>query len=425
MLTDEELLFKAKKLVETRVGWGDSDDWANQDFIALSKKIQQETGASVSHVTLKRLWGKVKYDGLPQTYTLNTLAQFIGYESWRDFKVKNGNGNPPLVIPPGTAGAGKKPFNSIRSLRPALFVAVLVGLAICVLLLVSGSEKKIDPKDYSFSSRETIKAGIPNSVVFNYDASKAPDDSVVIQQSWDTRLRTKVSKTGHQHTLIYYFPGYFKPKLVVNNQVVKEHGLLIRSDGWLTALVMMPMPIYFKKEEVMADGKMALPLAKIKAQNISVTPQAPLLSYCYVKDFGELYADNFTFETSLRNDYREGSSVCQMTNIYLLCEGTAVGIPLCAKGCESALNFFFTGANVSGKQADLSNFGVDFDDFVKVRVESANGKAKVFLNNKLAYEVNKDIAHAKIIGIDFVFQGTGSVDYVRLHNQQVHFDDEF
>ena len=92
MLTDELLLAKAKKLIEDKLGWGDSADWSNQDFIALSKKIQEEINVSVSHVTLKRIWGKVKYESLPNTYTLSTLVQFIGYENWRDFKVKNGNG---------------------------------------------------------------------------------------------------------------------------------------------------------------------------------------------------------------------------------------------------------------------------------------------------------------------------------------------
>lgn len=119
------------------------------------------------------------------------------------------------------------------------------------------------------------------------------------------------------------------------------------------------------------------------------------------------------------------ASVCQMTNIYLLCEGTAVGIPLCAKGCESAIKFFFTDFTVSGKERDLSCFGVNFNDFVKVKIESTNGRAKIFLNNKFCYEVNREISKSKIIGIDFVFQGTGTVDYVKLSNNEVSFEDEF
>jgi hypothetical protein len=431
MFSDELLLSKAKKLIEAKLGWGDSIDWTNQDFLELSKKIQKEIEISVSHVTLKRIWGKVKYDSLPNTYTLSTLAQFLGYENWRDFKIKNGKD---ITIQhlesetPGTANQNKlvtAPKQNTKLLRPLLFAAVLLILVICIALFIPRPKKKINPEDYSFASKEVLTMGLPNSVIFDYDASKAPFDSVIIQQSWDTTLRATVSKDQHQHTLIYYFPGFFKPKLVVGNKVVKEHDLLIKSDGWLTAVEASPVPVYFKKNDVITSGKMSLTLDKIKAQNIFLTPQAPMVSYINVQDFGEIYSDNFVFETSLRNDYREGASVCQMTNIYLLCEGTAVGIPLCAKGCESSIDFFFTDFKVSGKQRDLSCFGVNFNNLVKVKIESTGGKATIFLNDKFCYEVDNDISKSKIIGIDFVFQGTGTVDYVKLSNKKVFFNEEF
>lgn len=88
----EFLIEKAIKLYESDTGWGDSNDWTNQDFVVLSQKIQQRTGETLSYVTLKRVWGKVKYESLPSTHTLNTLVQFLGYESWRDFKSQNGSG---------------------------------------------------------------------------------------------------------------------------------------------------------------------------------------------------------------------------------------------------------------------------------------------------------------------------------------------
>ncbi len=92
MNTLECLIEKTIKLYESNTGWGDSDEWTNQDFVILSEKIQERTGAALSHVTLKRIWGKVKYDSLPNIHTLDTLVQFLGYEHWRDFKCKNGNG---------------------------------------------------------------------------------------------------------------------------------------------------------------------------------------------------------------------------------------------------------------------------------------------------------------------------------------------
>ena len=92
MNTVEFLIEKTIKLYESNTGWGDSNEWTNQDFVLLSEKIQERTGAPLSYMTLKRVWGKVKYDSLPTTHTLNTLVQFLGYENWRDFRSQNCNG---------------------------------------------------------------------------------------------------------------------------------------------------------------------------------------------------------------------------------------------------------------------------------------------------------------------------------------------
>jgi len=92
MNTVEFLIEKTIKLYESNTGWGDSDEWTNQDFVVLSEKIQGRTGVMLSHVTLKRVWGKVKYESLPSTHTLNTLVQYLGYESWRDFRSQNCSG---------------------------------------------------------------------------------------------------------------------------------------------------------------------------------------------------------------------------------------------------------------------------------------------------------------------------------------------
>ena len=54
-----------------------------------------------------------------------------------------------------------------------------------------------------------------------------------------------------------------------------------------------------------------------------------------------------------------------------------------------------------------------------------NKKATIFLNDKFCYEVDHDISKSKIIGIDFVFQGTGTVNCVKLSNKKVFFNDEF
>lgn len=81
-----ELLQQCCRLIEEKLGWGSSDNWQNQDFEALSSRIFDHTQVALSVSTLKRVWGKVKYDNFPALTTLNTLAIFAGYEHWRDFR---------------------------------------------------------------------------------------------------------------------------------------------------------------------------------------------------------------------------------------------------------------------------------------------------------------------------------------------------
>jgi len=86
---DEGLILQVKRLYEQKTGWGDSESWSNEDFLELSEMIFDQTGIALSHVTLKRIWGKVRYESLPRTYTLNTIVRFLGYRSWREFRVRN------------------------------------------------------------------------------------------------------------------------------------------------------------------------------------------------------------------------------------------------------------------------------------------------------------------------------------------------
>jgi hypothetical protein len=304
-------------------------------------------------------------------------------------------------------------------------MAIPLAVILLVLLFLHGQQPSPLSQDYSFSSKKIVTSGVPNSVVFDYDASRAPEDSVVIQQSWDTTRRVKVPRNGHQYTSVYYFPDFFHATLQVQNKVVKTHNLLIETNGWVPIVEHDPVPVYFTQQDAIAGGKMSLPVAKILEKNIQMQPTPPSVWFCNVRDFGDIYSDHFTFETSLKNDYSEGSAICQMTKVYLLCEGTAVWIPLCAKGCISNLDLYFTYFYASGKRDDLSAFGVDFSNSVKLRIESDSGRAKIFVNDHLAYTVPRHILHSKIIGIDFNFKGTGTVDYVSLSNGKVNYRDDF
>jgi hypothetical protein len=146
MNTVEVLIEKTIKLYEFNTGWGDSDEWTNQDFVILSEKIQERTGVALSHITLKRIWGKVKYNSLPNTHTLNTLVQFLGYENWRDFKSQNSNGAASAITLNQINGNGhshaivdSKPESKKKTwiVRSILVIAILAVLILLILSIVS------------------------------------------------------------------------------------------------------------------------------------------------------------------------------------------------------------------------------------------------------------------------------------------------
>jgi hypothetical protein len=51
----------------------------------LATEILEETGARISTTTIRRVFGFLKTSTSPAKYTLNTLALYVGYQSWEEF----------------------------------------------------------------------------------------------------------------------------------------------------------------------------------------------------------------------------------------------------------------------------------------------------------------------------------------------------
>ena len=410
--TDDIALEKCKTKIEEQLGWGDSARWHTKDYETLSARIHESTGVNLSVATLKRLWGKVRYDSKPTPTTLNTLAQYLGYESWRSFRVTE------------EANRGKIFMQPKKKKQPLWMLLLVIPLIGAAFFFIPKPKAKYDPALFSFTSKKVVDFGVPNTVVFDYDATAAaPGDSIFVQQSWDTRLSRQVKRDQLQHTSIYYYPGFFEAKLVVNGQIMKEHNLLIKTDGWLPLVEQPGTPVYFKQEDAIHDGILQLPLPAIENSNIPLQPKAPWTAYYNVRDLGGLMSDDMVFETSLKNDYNTGSNPCQYVEIRLQFEGPAVLIPLSAKGCVSTLGI----ADTDGTQRDLSAFGCDFSDWVKVRCVIKDKVAEIFVNNESAIKLKVTGGRAKMVEVGYRFQGTGSVDFIKLSNNsgEVFYEEDF
>ncbi|AKD54858.1 hypothetical protein [Spirosoma radiotolerans] len=411
MVSDSVDLLRCKQLIEQKLDWGAGGTWTSNDFENLQQRILDETGVSLSASTLRRIWGRVDYQHLPSGTTLNTLAQFAGFPDWRQFvrsqEIPTESPAPIELIP---ARATKSSINWRR-------LGWIAGVTIVLLLLgiVAFDQKptQIDATQYSFSSKLLTRT-LPNSVIFTYDATASPTDSVYIQQSWDKTRREAVAKNGQTHTSIYYESGFYRAKLIVGHQIVQEHSLLIPSDGWLGTIAAKPVPVYLKPTEFRTKEQLQLPVATIQQKNIALQPVAPVVKYVNVGNFDPVPVNDVAFSCDVKNEYSEGAATCQQSWIVLITNDIPISIPLCTKGCVSELMLMDGSGTVSGKNRDLSGLGVDFSDWVHVSCHTDGRKLYYTINDKVAYSATLPTSKVEIVGILFAFRGTGSVKNIQL-----------
>ncbi len=249
-------------IIEQQLDWGDNSTWQGKDFEILNQLIFDKTKVSLSASTLRRIWGKVEYNHMPSTTTLDTLARFAGFENWRAFTRQKIIANEVI-----TQQVEQKPVKS-KAKQGRWITAGLIVIAIAAISLISMHVKKEQAKGTYLFSSKPVTRNIPNSVVFTYDAKAAAGDSVFIQQSWDNRTRAPVDPDKHQYTSVYYYPGFYHAKLLVNKTIVKEHSLQISTDGWLGLIHHEPVPVYLNPAEFLKDGLMSLSVADLKQKNI-------------------------------------------------------------------------------------------------------------------------------------------------------------
>ena len=422
MEKEKQLLAECRRLIEASLNWGDSSTWGNDDFEQLSEKIFEKTKVQLSISTLKRIWGKVRYDNFPTTATLNALTGFLGYDSWRAFKQKH-SVNEPKKVAENTTGpiTGPAPeiqkdgtkIPSVKSYTP-LIIAVILLIAAGIFYI--SFKKKAANADLSKVKFEAVQVSdtLPNSVVFNYDASAFKSDSVYIQQSWDPTRREQVDGNGKQYTSIYYNPGYFIAKLIVDNQIKKECVVSIKTKGWKGIIEQKPVPTYLSGHEIKGKGFMGISDSLFHAKIGLPVFNDTWAKFANVQEFKSIDAGNFTLETTFRNASPVGASVCRKANVVLLGVGMAIVIPFSDKGCIADLNLLNASSYISGKDHDMSAFGCDFSQFQNLKCSVEKRHLKIYLNGKLILDTPQKQTLGKIEGIRFEFEGAGQVKHVKL-----------
>lgn len=412
MLSFEKSIAICLKTVEERFDKGGSEQWSTQDFVQLAEAIHAKTGTLLSVSTLKRLWGKVKHNTKPNRSTLDALAQYIAYGDWVDF-MKSLEEKEPRIFP----------ARNVEKRKSKKVLWTVFGLGILLAILVYAFRGRLDAEparffgDLSFTSK-VISDDIPNSVVFTFNPVNVPEGAKVeIQQSWDARKRTPIDNLDSVATSIYMRPGYFKAKLVVDDSIVAEDDVYIPTDGWLGLIERDPKPIYLKSDEIHVDQNLAITPEILRPYGIDPLKEETWVSFYNVRDFGELYTDGFTMETSVKNTWDQGMGKCQNVRIAILYDGGAIIMPLSAKGCSSNLGIMaFNDQIIDGKKNDLSGFGVDFNEFQNLKCAFKNERLEFYVNGVEVFSMDTAKLHKRIVGIVYHFEGSGAIKELLLSN---------
>ncbi len=418
-MNNETDVERCRHLIEVSLCWGDPASWTNEDFDELSDRIFEKTTVRLSVSTLKRIWGKVKYDHSPTAATLNALSRYAGFEGWRDFLSYNApqpaaaaeeaahpvtNGQPSRAAP----APQPAPTRGHAVLAP-LIIGTIVLAGLLALLSARFIHAPANVTPIRFESRRTTDE-LPNSVVFDYDATPLHPKEVIIQQSWDPHRREKVDPNGKQHTSLYYYPGYFSAKLIVDGEVRRESEVYVTTKGWKAIVGRNPYPVYLSMQEIKNDsGELGVRAATLAEKTGSPVFSDTWVTFADVRSFPGINGDHFSLTTSLRNTSTVEQCLCRHARITLLGKKSAIIIPLSDKGCIASLRLFPGFNPVDGKDHDLSAFGCDFHEWQRLVCTENEHVFTITLNDRPVFRVGNARSIGDIVGLRIDFEGTGVI----------------
>lgn len=407
-----DYLGELRKRIEQQLGWGKPDGWTQQDFLALSDQIFDQTSSRISVTTLKRIWGKVAYDSQPTSHTLNAIACFAEYDSWQQYVgAFSETASEAIEFSLEEKAAVRRPL-----VRLFIFLILAAVAAAAMWTIAPDLFPSNHPYTVSAFDSKPVTEGLPNTVIFSYAFDRIPPEGTVsIQQSWDPRLRHEIDPAQQTFSCTYYYPGYFRAKLMVDEIAVKERDVYVPSNGWMGIVEEDPIPHYLTST-LNRDGAMGVSISDLQERELLSPDKTPVTSYLLVDDLGEISGTDFQLETAIKQTYSEAAAVCQTAEIRVLCTKGHFQIPLSIPGCVGTLILWMSEKRIAGESADLSAFGTDMSQFQHLTLVVQSKAVTIFLGGNIIFEGEFVEDPGDVVGIRYRFLGNGIVDYLRLKN---------
>ena len=407
-------LDQCKTQIEDKLGWGPSDQWTTQDFEELSVRIQDATGQVISSTTLKRLWGRVAYDNKPSRHSLDTLALFIGYDSWRTFTSAHPQSPQQEASTMNSPQEGGRP--RYRGASIAILSVGMLILGASTILWLGSRTNASPPTPVQFTSR-SVSLDLPSTVIFEYDVTKVEADSFFIQQSWDMTLRKKVSASNSVHSSTYFYPGYYNAKLIADNDILLEHPVHVKTQNWKVMLEQDPMPFYLPDEAMKDDGTLSVSEGWLTQAGFTIDDGKHVLGYYLVQDFGPLKMSDFSLEAVVSHIKSEPLRPCQGGQVTIRGEDGMIRLPFDIPGCTGLMHVTAGDVHLEGQSNDLSALGADYSSWQLVKLDVKDKSVRIQIGTNQPFDFDYSYEMGKVVGIWFQFVGRGMIDEVRLTDE--------
>ena len=141
--------------------------------------------------------------------------------------------------------------------------------------------------------------------------------------------------------------------------------------------------------------------------------------------------DNFTIVARIKNPSSEGGISCYDPSISVMGEnGNRAMVTFMSEGCTyyaaiGAADWFQSGGswncnseNSTCEYADLSALGRDFSNWKVIKMKVKDKKVSVYYENEEIYTMTYKGSVGKLVGISIFFKGSGSIDWVKIYNNE-------
>ena len=404
--------------------WGPIKTWTQRDFQNLNQLIFEKTHEQISVSTLKRILGKVEYQGLPYQHTLDIICKFLGIKDWVEFTrplESSAKNEIQVSIREETlAGFPRLQKNQDKNGRLtwklwliSFFIASAASLSWYFYHSNSETEKTIQLKGFLITSNN-IADSTPHQVNFEYSL---PKEAISMQNiisfgekegvallSSDTSGKGRISHT-------YYRIGHYSIKIFSNKILLAKSNVLISNSSWAAFCLQGN----FEKWIEPKIGKGFLRLSGAEIANNGLDTSRPIwTSFELYKTFEDL-GDDFVVEGRIRNPPNTHNHFLPKVQFKLTFENERCFITLDTS--DSVKDIYCKFGEFTVPVADQkANFRRSIGNWSTLKMEVINKNVKVYLNGKQLYNCAYKTPLGKLNGLEFRFRGLGEIDELKIVN---------